>query len=224
MTEEHSSRERRRTLVYWSKRQISKECIKLDPHQPDMAIVAHLWSNFGKIHLALQLRVQLWLRKKINCPKNICLLLCDTAVHLCASPPFFYWVSIQSAKQAKALFYLHKQSPPCFLGQRQLNLSCVVIAWFSLSSWLLACWETMSPGEKQQIVGMQLNETNYYMLTAFTMARLKALSSFNWPPRDSLSKKLDPFDCLYFWVFFFACREWESVREGPWLFDDFSYF
>lgn len=138
--------------------------------------------------------------------------------------PLFYWVSFQSAKQAKALFYLHKQSPPCSLGQRQLILSCVVIAWFSLSSWLLACWDTMRPGEKQQIVGMLLNETNYYMLTAFTMARLKALSLFNWPPRDSLSKKLDPFDCLYFGVFFFACREWESVREGPWLFDDFSYF
>lgn len=155
--------------------------------------------------------------------KYLFIIVWHSCASLCISP-FFYWVSIQSAKQAKALFYLHKQSPPCFLGQRQLNLSCVVIAWFSLSSWLLACWETMSPGEKQQIVGMQLNETNYYMLTAFTMARLKALSSFNWPPRDSLSKKLDPFDCLYFWVFFFACREWESVREGPWLFDDFSYF
>lgn len=64
----------------------------------------------------------------------------------------------------------------------------------------------MASGEWQQIVGMLLNETNYYMLTAFTMAHLKALSLFNWPPQDSLSekkkkerrKKLDPFDCLYF--------------------------
>lgn len=169
--------------------------------------------------------------EKINRPKNMFIIVWHSRLYLwcifcflSSLSPIFYWVSIQSAKQAKALFYLHKQSPPCSLGQRQLNLSCVVIAWFSLSSWLLACWETMSPGEKQQIVGMQLNETNYYMLTAFTMARLKALSSFNWPPRDSLSKKLDPFDCLYFWVFFFACREWESEKEGLWLFDDFSYF
>lgn len=158
------------------------------------------------------------------CVRHVSVFSVHLLLSLSSLSPIFYWASIQSAKQAKALFYLHKQSPPCSLGQRQLNLSCVVIAWFSLSSWLLACWETMSPGEKQQIVGMQLNETNYYMLTAFTMARLKALSSFNWPPRDSLSKKLDPFDCLYFWVFFFACREWESMREGPWLFDDFSYF
>lgn len=47
----------------------------------------------------------------------------------------------------------------------------------------------MASGEWQQIVGMLLNETNYYMLTAFTMAHLKALSLFNWPRQDSLSKK-----------------------------------
>lgn len=95
MTEEHSSRERR-TLVYWSKRQISKECIKLDPNELDMAIVAHLWSSFGQIHLALQLRVQLWLRKKGIVPKiSVCYCVTQLpvfAVHLLLSlldlPPF----------------------------------------------------------------------------------------------------------------------------------------
>lgn len=43
----------------------------------------------------------------------------------------------------------------------------------------------MGAGEWQQIVGMHLNETNYYMLTAFTMADLKELGSFNLAPRDS---------------------------------------
>lgn len=44
----------------------------------------------------------------------------------------------------------------------------------------------MEAGEWQQIVGMHLNETNYYMLTAFTMADLKELGSFNLALQDSL--------------------------------------
>lgn len=82
--------------------------------------------------------------------------------------------------------YLHKQSPTQLLWQKQLNLSCFVSSWFLLSLWLFACLRTMEAGEWQQIVGMHLNETNYYMLTAFTMADLKELASFNLAPQDSL--------------------------------------
>lgn len=74
--------------------------------------------------------------------------------------------------------YLHKQSPTQLLWQKQLNLSCFVSTWFLLSLWLFACLWTIEAGEWQQIVGMHLNETNYYMLTAFTMADLKELGSF----------------------------------------------
>lgn len=44
----------------------------------------------------------------------------------------------------------------------------------------------MGAGEWQQIVGMHLNETNYYMLTAFTMARLKEPGSFNLTLQEPL--------------------------------------
>lgn len=94
--------------------------------------------------------------------------------------------------------YLHKQSPTQLLWQKQLNLSCFVSTWFLLSLWLFACLWTIEAGEWQQIVGMHLNETNYYMLTAFTMADLKELSSFILAPRDSLFKEK-----LSLWLFVF---------------------
>lgn len=39
---------------------------------------------------------------------------------------------------------------------------------------------------------MHLNETNYYMLTAFTMARLKEPGSFNLALRELLSGEVIP--------------------------------
>lgn len=94
--------------------------------------------------------------------------------------------SMPKLKGATNPVYLHKQSPTQLLRQKQLNLSCFVSTWFLLSLWLFACLRTIEAGEWQQIVGMHLNETNYYMLTAFTMADLKELGSFNLAPQDSL--------------------------------------
>lgn len=111
--------------------------------------------------------------------------------------------------------YLHKQSPTQLLWQKQLNLSCFVSTWFLLSLWLFACPSTMEAGEWQQIVGMHLNETNYYMLTAFTMAHLKELGSFTLALQDSLLKKSYPFDCLYFWAFFLFPLLLLSVFHPP---------
>lgn len=94
--------------------------------------------------------------------------------------------SMPKSRGASNPVYLHKQSPTQLLWQKQLNLSCFVSTWFLLSLWLFACLRTIEAGEWQQIVGMHLNETNYYMLTAFTMADLKELGSFNLAPQDSL--------------------------------------
>lgn len=94
--------------------------------------------------------------------------------------------SMPKSQGASNPVYLHKQSPTQLLWQKQLNLSCFVSTWFLLSLWLFACLRTIEAGEWQQIVGMHLNETNYYMLTAFTMADLKELGSFNLALQDSL--------------------------------------
>lgn len=65
--------------------------------------------------------------------------------------------------------------------------------------WLYACPRTMEPGEWEQIVGMCLNETNYYMLTAFTMADLKELGLFNLAPQDSILREVIPLTvCIFF--------------------------
>lgn len=94
--------------------------------------------------------------------------------------------SVPKSRGASNPVYLHKQSPTQLLWQKQLNLSCFVSTWFLLSLRLFACRWTIEAGEWQQIVGMHLNETNYYMLTAFTMADLKELGSFNLAPQDTL--------------------------------------
>lgn len=94
--------------------------------------------------------------------------------------------SMPKSRGASNPVYLHKQSPTQLLWQELLNLSCFVSTWFLLSLWLFACLRTIGAGEWQQIVGMHLNETNYYMLTAFTMADLKELGSFNLALQDSL--------------------------------------
>lgn len=82
----------------------------------------------------------------------------------------------------------------------------------------------MTPGELQQIVGMLLNETNYYMLTAFTMAHLKALSLFNWPPQDFFSTQrkkerwgggnLIPLTVCISEFSFLACRKMKVGESG----------
>lgn len=110
-------------------------------------------------------------------------------ISLLSSPSKFFPltpISMPASRGAGNPVYLHKQSPTQLLWQKQLNLSCFVSTWFLLSLWLFACPRTMEAGEWQQIVGMHLNETNYYMLTAFTMADLKELGSFNLALQDSL--------------------------------------
>lgn len=113
MTEEHSSRERR-TLVYWSKRQISKEWIKWNPNDPDSCpSVVQFWTNTSGFTAPSTIVVA----KKRNRPKNICLLLCDTAVCFChasfslspQSPPFsIEQVSSQQSRQKPYFIYTNK--------------------------------------------------------------------------------------------------------------------
>lgn len=75
----------------------------------------------------------------------------------------------------------------------------------------------MGAGEWQQIVGMHLNETNYYMLTAFTMADLKEMGSFNLAPQGSLQRKLIPLTvCISEFNFFSPSSSSSSSPSLPW--------
>lgn len=137
-------------------------------------------------------------------------------------------------KPAAQFIYTNKVLLSCF-DKKQLNLSCFVSTWFLLSPWLFACPCTIGAGEWQQIVGMHLNETNYYMLTAFTMADLKELGSFirhrGTPFKEKLSLWLFVF--LSFSFFFppspsFClsppyCHK-QILQECLSVFHDFGYF
>lgn len=117
MTEEHSSREKSPCLLIRETDLIKHT--KLDPQEPDWAIVAQLWSNFGWVHLALLLRVHLRSQKKKNnsSPKylfiivwHMCLYLqcifCFLSPH---SPPFsIEQVSSQQSRQKPYFIYTNK--------------------------------------------------------------------------------------------------------------------